>query len=321
MRSTGLWCLTASVYTHFSPMIAADLSNASTSTALQESPQLTTVSISIVTYNSPAEELDALLRSLVQNRTAHSVTVVDNSPQPSLRPNVETNGAAYLHVPTNVGFGAGHNLALRQQLATSRYHLVCNPDIICTPHVLDELCAFMDGNPDAGLVMPQILYPDGLPQQLCKLLPTPADLLLRRFLGKRGARLLQRQRERYELQGLDLSAPRSIPSLSGCFMFLRSSILQQVGLFDPRFFLYMEDVDLCRRVGAVSQTLYYPYASVIHGYAKGSYRDPYLLRLHLVSAIRYFNKWGWFVDPVRSQLNRRTGSWKDPEPVQPPATT
>jgi GT2 family glycosyltransferase len=101
-------------------------------------------------------------------------------------------------------------------------------------------------------------------------------------------------------------------------MFMRTAILQQVGLFDPRFFLYMEDVDLCRRIGAVSQTLYYPHARVIHGYAKGSYRDPHLLRLHLASAVRYFNKWGWFFDPVRSRLNRRTGLWKDP---QPPAVT
>jgi GT2 family glycosyltransferase len=299
-------------------MIAAYSSHASASTELQPPPQNTTLSISIVTYNSLADELETLLRSLGQSTTPHCVMVVDNSPLPALRATAEANGASYLHVPNNVGFGAGHNLALQRQLRTSRYHLVCNPDIICTPRVLDDLCAFMDRNPAAGLVMPRILYPDGQPQHLCKLLPTPADLLLRRFLGKRGARLLQRQRERYELQGLDLSAPRSIPSLSGCFMFMRTAILQQVGLFDPRFFLYMEDVDLCRRIGAVSQTLYYPHARVIHGYAKGSYRDPHLLRLHLASAVRYFNKWGWFFDPVRSRLNRRTGLWKDP---QPPAVT
>lgn len=109
------------------------------------------------------------------------------------------------------------------------------------------------------------------------------------------------------MRDVDLSKPCEVPSLSGCFMFLRSTALKEAGLFDERFFMYMEDVDLCRRIGAVSQTVFFPGCSVIHGYSKGSYKSARLFRLHLGSAIRYFNKWGWVFDRDRRERNRRTG--------------
>ncbi len=157
--------------------------------------------------------------------------------------------------------------------------------------------------------MPRVLYPDGREQRLCKRLPAPGDLFLRRFLGRLGRRIFRRSVEAYELDGVDLSAAREIPSLSGCFMFLRSSVLRRTGLFDPRYFMYMEDVDLCRRVGAVAHTVFYPDVSITHGYTKGSYKSVRLLRYHLASAVRYFTKWGWFHDPERRSLNRRTDPW------------
>ena len=70
----------------------------------------------------------------------------------------------------------------------------------------------------------------------------PFDLFLRRFVGRRGQRFARRKMAGYLLEDVDLSAPRFIPNLSGCFMFVRMEALQRVGLFDERFFLYMEDV-------------------------------------------------------------------------------
>jgi GT2 family glycosyltransferase len=249
--------------------------------------------------------------------TSHTIaiSVVDNSSDAALKSLVEDHGAIYISPDRNLGYGAGHNLGMLHAIEQSTYHLICNPDIECGPAVLSELAEFMDLNPQVGLVMPKVLYPDGREQRLCKRLPTPGDLLLRRFAGPAGKRLMQRSLGRYELCDVDLGATRQVPSLSGCFMFLRSAVLRQIGLFDPRFFMYMEDVDLCRRVGAVSHTVFYPRVSVTHGYAKGSYKDPRLLRFHIASAVRYFNKWGWFHDPLRDELNRRTELWRETEMV------
>ena len=259
-------------------------------------------------YETPVEELGQVLRQIRWDRRLASVTVVDNSPTPVLQEIVEASGAHYIFTNRNLGYGAGHNVAMREAIEQSTYHLVCNPDVVCNPEVLQQLKAFMDRNPQVGLVMPKVFYPTGKEQHLCKLLPTPVDLFVRRFAGDR---MLQRSRARYELRELDMSATREVPSLSGCFMFLRSSVLQEVGLFDPRYFMYMEDVDLCRRVGEVARTVFYPQVSIEHGYSKGSYRDPKLLRYHLLSAIRYFNKWGWFRDEQRTQLNRRVEVWRE----------
>ena len=276
------------------------------------------VSVSIVTYDTPLSEISGVLTDLGRSRCPADVTVVDNSPDVSLRALVEGFGFRYVAAGRNLGFGGGHNLAMRQALRTSDYHLVCNPDVRLGPDVLGSLARFMEEAPEIGLLMPRVLYPDGREQRLCKRLPTPADLFARRFLGRWGGSALRRGAEGYELRHLDLSIAREIPSLSGCFMFLRSSVLRQIGLFDPRYFMYMEDVDLCRRVGSVARTVFYPGVSVTHGYAKGSYKNRKLFRYHMASALRYFGKWGWFVDPGRRLLNERTEPWL---PVPAPAST
>jgi GT2 family glycosyltransferase len=98
----------------------------------------------------------------------------------------------------------------------------------------------------------------------------------------------------------------NVPFLSGCFMFFRTSALKQVGLFDERFFLYAEDTDLSRRMHQQFKTLFYPKAEIFHVHARGSYKN-FVLTLHnLKSAAQYFNKWGWFYDPIRKEINRNT---------------
>jgi GT2 family glycosyltransferase len=259
---------------------------------------------SIVLYNSDPEQVRAAVQSCLWSSTPVELTVIDNSPSQKFEALVVEMGAAYLPSKRNLGFGAGHNLALQNSLRNSRYHVVLNPDVRFGPEVLGHLRRFMDENPEAGLVMPQVLYPDQQPQLLCKRLPAPMDLVVRRFGGDSLQRLFQERLNRYLLQDVDLTVPRMVPALSGCFMFLRTSVLQRVGLFDERFFMYMEDVDLCRRIGEVSKTMFYPDVSIYHDYGKGSYRDANLLKHHLRSAFRYFQKWGWVNDRDRELRNQ-----------------
>jgi hypothetical protein len=94
-----------------------------------------------------------------------------------------------------------------------------------------------------------------------------------------------------------------VPNLSGCFMLLRVDVLNIVGLFDEQFFMYLEDTDLSRRINNQFQTMYYPEVSIIHKYEKGSYKVFKLLVYHIQSAFKYFNKYGWFFDPVRTTIN------------------
>ncbi|MNE88458.1 N-acetylglucosaminyl-diphospho-decaprenol L-rhamnosyltransferase [compost metagenome] len=89
-------------------------------------------------------------------------------------------------------------------------------------------------------------------------------------------------------------------------MFCRTEVLQKVGGFDPRYFMYLEDYDLTRRVHKLSKTVFYPNATVYHGFKKESYVNPILLKYHIQSAVKYFNKWGWIWDRERKEMNGNT---------------
>ncbi len=268
------------------------------------------LSISIVTYKTEPAVLEKALASIVNSTMASTVYVIDNSPTDDLRRVVEKYKAAYTHTGRNIGFGRGHNLAFKMTGYDSKYHLILNPDIEFGPAILDELYGFLEMNPKIGWVMPNVLYPDGSRQSLCKRLPSPWNLFSRRFVMGYGLDFPAANQDRFECNDLDLTKPRPIPYLSGCFAFVRAELVQAVGGFDERFFLYLEDTDLARRIGEISLTVFYPYASVYHVHGRGSYRNLKLLGHHLLSAAQYFCKWGWFMDSKRAQINRSIASFE-----------
>ena len=271
---------------------------------------MTRISTSLVLYKSSLVELQPLFTSLQQSELICAWVVVDNAAAEDaesagrLRALVESMGGRVIAPGTNVGFGAGHNLALRSlDDVPSDFHLMLNPDILFDSEVLPALAHAMKDRPQAGLVTPRVLYPDGTDQYLCKLLPTPLDFALRRFAPGALQRLARSRMERYELRGLVTTESTCVPFMSGCFMFTRRSMLEAVGGFDDRFFLYLEDVDLCRRLAAFSELLYWPEVSITHGYHRGAHRNTKLMLLFILSAVRYFNKWGWLFDAARRKAN------------------
>ncbi|MFT3906192.1 MAG: glycosyltransferase [Steroidobacteraceae bacterium] len=229
--------------------------------------------------------------------------VVDNSAAPLAHDLFSHPRVRYEFNGANVGFGRAHNRALARIGDRSDVHLFLNPDVEFGAGVVEFLMRRMREDADIGALMPRIEYPDGSLQRVCKLLPTPIDLVFRRFIPI--ALLRERINRRYEMYALSQTDPSDVPTLSGCFLMARTSLLKQVGGFDERFFMYMEDIDLVRRIGTIARTIYEPTVVVRHHYAKGSYVDPRLLRHHLRSACQYFNKWGWLIDPERSARNRR----------------
>jgi hypothetical protein len=86
-------------------------------------------------------------------------------------------------------------------------------------------------------------------------------------------------------------------------MFLRVNAIKEVGLFDERFFLYAEDIDFTRRMHEKYDTLFYPKVSVYHTFTRGSRKEFKLMIIHIISIIKYFNKWGWWRDAERKHLN------------------
>ncbi|MFA4957721.1 MAG: glycosyltransferase family 2 protein [Candidatus Methanoperedens sp.] len=257
------------------------------------------ITASIVTCRNDLKILQKAINSFLDTELSVRLIVVDNSPNDEIRQICNDNRIEYVFNNANIGFGAGHNIAIQRIQELSKYHLVLNPDIYFSRGNLEKLYNFMENNNDVGLVMPKILYPDGSLQYLCKKLPTPFDLILRRFIPSFLKPLFRKRLDSFEFKDKDYNKIMSVPGLSGCFMFIRTSGFKEIGMFDERFFMYAEDTDLCRRIGNKYKTMYYPEAVIYHEFAKGSYKSTKLLIVHINSAIKYFNKWGWFSDKYR----------------------
>lgn len=262
------------------------------------------ITASIVMYQNQPEDIAMVISSVLSTPLWIKLYIVDNSSIDMFRKLCNDPRVEYIFNARNVGFGAGHNIAIRKALSEARYHVILNPDVFFGSPVLERLIDFMENNPRVGLVMPKICYPDGNIQYLCKLLPAPCDLSLRRINSSLLNLFFRRRLHRYELRFTGYNTTMDVPYLSGCFMLVRSEVFKNVGMFDERFFMYLEDVDFCRRVKRMYRSVYYPEVVVRHRYKGGSYKDFTLLRYHICSAVRYFNKWGWVFDRERVRVNK-----------------
>lgn len=262
------------------------------------------VTASIVLYNNNWNILKQTIDSFLATSLNVRLYLVDNSPYPSLGdidldPRIE-----YLYINANRGFGAGHNVILRQKNKLGKYHIILNPDIRFDNGVTESLVEYMDKNTDIGNIMPKVCYPNGDTQYLCKLLPTPLFWFTRMFIPLKYVK--DRLNYRFEMRFSSYNRIMNVPYLSGCYMFLRTSVLAEIGDFDEGIFMYGEDTDLNRRIYKKYRTIYYPEVSIIHDHAKGSHKNFRLFWIHVKAAIYYLNKWGWFFDKERRRINKET---------------
>jgi len=263
------------------------------------------ISSSIVLYKNNETVLKASISSFLKITFPDVILyLIDNSPTDELRDIFDDSRVIYIHNPSNPGFGAGHNIALKsaiQQGAT--YHLILNPDVYYDEGVLEELTDYLEKNTDIGNIMPKVLYPNNEIQRLCKLLPTPYDWIGRRFNPFK--KMVEKRNDLFELRFTGYDRIMDVPYLSGCFMYLRISALNEIGLFDEGIFMYGEETDLCRRlIDAGYRTVFYPRVHIYHHFEKGSHKSWRLTKIGMQSAIYYFNKWGWFFDRKRRLINK-----------------
>lgn len=258
---------------------------------------------SLVLYRHSLSDIQNTLNSLLEEESIDKICIVDNGSYCQWLNDFDHVKIDVIKLEKNIGFGGGHNIAFERcsHLYEYDFMLVCNPDIYFDFGEVDKLYSFSVQN-KTGLSIPKIIYPDGRLQYSCKLLPRPMQLLLRRFFPSASNGI----NFKYELRDADYGRAFFAPSLSGCFMLLSKEAIERTSGFDQRYFMYLEDVDLSRRVCIESFNVSYcPSSTVVHESQRGSYRDVKFLYYHICSAIRYFNKWGWFKDKEANALNDR----------------
>jgi GT2 family glycosyltransferase len=241
--------------------------------------------VSMVVYKTPITELSITFSYLLKNidRINLKIYIFDNQGSKELRSFCLRNNFEYRSINKNIGFGAGHNFIFSESINYDGYYLILNPDVYLYGEKLNKILNYLESNPSIGVLSPKLLNSDGSIQHICRNFPTPFNLFLRRLL---------KSVKDYPDHAYDKNIfPQAI---HGACLFIHSKTIKKVGGFDEKFFLYMEDIDLCRRVGKTNEIIMYSDVTAVHLHQKGSHKNLKLLILHLKSSFTYFKKWGLF---------------------------
>jgi GT2 family glycosyltransferase len=220
------------------------------------------VTVLVVNYNT-AFLLEPMFTALEASRGALKlqVIVVDNASRDG---SVKVLRAKYPNVElienrTNVGFGRANNQAL--PWIHGRYVLLLNTDSFVAPDTLNKTIEFMDAHPRYGVLGVKLVGRDGTLQPSCRYFPTPWNL----FVARTGFKRFFPRTRLVDDLSWDHTWIRECDWVPGCYYLVRREVVERVGLFDPRYFLYYEELDHCRRVRAAGwSVVYYPFTHVVH---------------------------------------------------------
>ena len=206
-------------------------------------PASVDVSVVVVNYNTAHllhEMRDALIRS--QGALTLQTIIIDNASRDDSAEMLHRDfgEAELIFNARNVGFGRANNQAL--PLVTGRYVLLLNTDAFMSPDTLTQTVAYMDAHPDVGILGVRLIGRDGVLQPSCRYFPTPWNV----FLNRTGLRRFFPRVRMVDDMAWDHASVRECDWVPGCYYLVRRELIAEVGLFDPRFFLYYEEVDHCR---------------------------------------------------------------------------
>jgi len=228
---------------------------------------------------------------------AYEIIVVDNNSRDGLAElvSLEFLSVKLVQSEKNLGFAGGNNLGVAR--ARGRYIMILNPDVIILNDTIAKMYHFMEEHSQAGIVGPKIHNADGSLQYSCSRFPDwHLPFYRRTFLSKtkKGRAWINH----YLMTDWDHNQSRTVEFLYGACLMVRRSFLNNQPLFDERYFMYMEDLDLCRTFWEKGYEVWYlAGAQVTHFHNRQSAESNFFLalfsktaRMHLLSWLKYFCK-------------------------------
>lgn len=206
----------------------------------------------------------------------------------------------------NRGYAYGNNLGIRY--SKGEYIAIINPDVAVQEGIFEKMIRFLEDHPRAGMVGPKLIYPDKTVQASCRRFPKPLTSIYRRTILSH-LPTAKKMLQKYLMEDWDHASQRSVDWLFGACLMIRKKVLDEIGLFDERFFLYFEDCDLCRRFWEKGYEVWYlADVIVVHYHKRLSAKTFGILslfdkptRIHIISAIKYFKKYYGKMMPSASQ--------------------
>ena len=255
------------------------------------------LSIIILNYRSKEFTAHCVETIRASGKGDYEIIIIDNASG--------DNSAEYLHNAfpeirviankKNLGYGAGNNIGIKQ--AKGDYVLVLNPDVEMGYPDMQKMIDYLKNYPDIGVLGPQLIYPDGVIQDSCRRFPRLLDLIIKRTNLHRW-KLFRKRMDDYLMYNIDSSKNQPVDWLVGAALMIPCSVFKKVGYFDERFFLFLEDTDLCRRVSeAGMKVIYFPEVKAAHNHQRLSQSKSWRVLfnrnfyIHIISAFKYFWKW------------------------------
>lgn len=255
----------------------------------------------IITHHKTSELLYLCIKSIkdTTREIKPEIIIVDSESDYKTKELIRDNFKKIKLIPfkKNLGYSKIVNRGIEK--ANGKYILILNADIIVLKHSIDKMISYMDKNPDVGILGPQLIDFTNNIQISCFSNPGLKAIIARRtFLGKTkwGKRILKK----FTIKNWDRKSKREVDWVQGSAMMIRKDAVDKIGLFDEKFFMYLEDADLCRRFWNNNyKVVYYPEAKMAHYYHRaskkwGPFLDVFLnkyARTHIISAVKYFWKW------------------------------
>lgn len=224
------------------------------------------LSIIIVTYNSAGHIRRCLESVERQTRAQHEIVIVDNcSSDNTVRKIKESKVPVKLHLQnSNLGFSKANNIGVGS--CSGEYLLFLNPDTVVCDHAADKLISYMTDNQDAGIVAPKLVEDNGQPQPSVRKLPTIMGAFGEYYLGIKNAY------QAYVPEGKEAAA---VESVVGAAMLIPKAIYQKAGGFNNKYFMYFEDLELCKKVWKMGyKVIYQPQAVVRHSVGMSAATNP-----------------------------------------------
>ncbi|MDF1795387.1 MAG: glycosyltransferase family 2 protein [Coxiellaceae bacterium] len=262
------------------------------------------LSVSIVVYRPDIDmlykttsHLDAAVACLgLSYRVA--LTIIDNGHTKSWQRSIEQRISAdahphldisYLALPENPGYGAGNNKAI--MASSAEYHLVLNPDAFLAKDCLQQALDYLQQHPKCLLLAPSVTYENGERQYLCRKNLSPLTQFLRSFAPGPLKKCFHKRLHSDEYRDHNYEQPmHNVEFMTGCFMLLQTQAAKDVGGFDDRYIMYVEDADLTRRLLKLGDNIYLPTAQIVHAWTKLSSNKLKYRWMHSMSCLRYWWK-------------------------------
>jgi N-acetylglucosaminyl-diphospho-decaprenol L-rhamnosyltransferase len=244
------------------------------------------ISVLIVTYNN-ALTIDNCLDALAkQTFPKFEICLLDNASSDDTRARLDNHHNLKLtKSPQNIGFAASMNQLAKQ--ASGKFLFILNPDCLCPPDTMQTLLEFSETHP--GAISPALVFPNGKIHPSARELPDYSNILFSRRSPLSLFGVIAGEKAGFMVP----AHAAKVPAVSATALFIPKSTFEEVGHFDERYFLYCEDLDLCRQLNDRNIDIWYlPELKITHLLRVSSRKNPLKpLYHHHHGILKYFTKY------------------------------